>query len=364
VSGDPDIVAFASKFDTGETGLVVLNYSDVPKDFSLNFAQQSTYDIVYRYEVYADNIDEGNTKFYVNGQTSTTTGGGPDNLDIVLPYQATFQNNNIFTAHAYSINFITIGKLPITEIISQPSTVTVCLNESASFTVTAKGQNIHYQWQKNGVDLQGETTRILNILQVTPAETGDYTCVISGDFGTETSQVATLEILANTSIISQPANQTATQGDSVTFSVTAQGSNLTYQWQKDGQDISGANSNTLIINNVQTADEGQYQVVIQGDCGQVSSQTVNLHLVSDIAELQKAGIKIYPNPSSGSFFISLRELNPKNQITIYNLKGQLLLSVYLTAKQQQIDISRFAQGVYLLRLQKDKSIYNIKIMKE
>jgi len=364
VSGDPDIVAFASKFDTGETGLIVLNYSDVPKVFSLDFTQQSTYDIIYRYEIYADNIDEGNTKFYVNGQTSTTTGGGPVDLDAVLPYQAAFQNNNVFTAHAYSINFITIGKLPVTEIISQPSTVAVCLNQSASFNVTAKGQNIHYQWQKNAVDLQGETTSTLNISQVTPAEAGDYTCVIFGDFGTETTQVATLEILAETSIINQPADQTAGLGDSVTFSVTAQGSNLTYQWQKDGQDISGANSNTLIINNVQTTDEGQYQVVIQGDCGQVSSQTVHLHLVSDIAELQKAGIQIYPNPSSGKFFISLRELARNDKITIYNMKGESLLNIRLTNNKQGIDIRHFAQGVYMLRLQNDKSIYNIKIVKE
>ena len=62
-----------------------------------------------------------------------------------------------------------------------------------------------------------------------------------------------------------------------TFSVTATGTNLTYRWRKgginlsDGGNISGVTTATLTINNVATADEGSYDVVITGLCSNATS---------------------------------------------------------------------------------------------
>ena len=56
------------------------------------------------------------------------------------------------------------------------------------------------------------------------------------------------------------------------FSVTATGTGLTYQWRKDGVNlsntpaISGVYTSTLTINNIQTANEGTYDVVVSGTC--------------------------------------------------------------------------------------------------
>jgi len=44
-------------------------------------------------------------------------------------------------------------------------------------------------------------------------------------------------------ITSQPVSQNVTAGEAATFAVAASGTGpLTYQWQKNGADISGANS--------------------------------------------------------------------------------------------------------------------------
>ncbi len=75
---------------------------------------------------------------------------------------------------------------------------------------------------------------------------------------------------------------TQCEGTTATFSVTATGTNLMYQWRKgavnliNGGDISGATSATLTIANIETADEGLYYVVITGKCSSEISTSVQL----------------------------------------------------------------------------------------
>ena len=107
VSGSDDIRAYASKFSSGEIGIVAINFSDQDKD--IVFENIADYDTVYWYSVNADNINAGNTKFYVNGQTSTTTGGGPVNLDNVPVNCAEISSNNNFTLPKYSANYIVLS---------------------------------------------------------------------------------------------------------------------------------------------------------------------------------------------------------------------------------------------------------------
>ena len=68
----------------------------------------------------------------------------------------------------------------------------------------------------------------------------------------------------------QPANQTVTAGATATFSVTATGSGLTYQWRRNGTNISGATSSsyTTPATTVSggSANNGDlYSVVVTGD---------------------------------------------------------------------------------------------------
>jgi hypothetical protein len=61
----------------------------------------------------------------------------------------------------------------------------------------------------------------------------------------------------------QPQSQTVTAGQSVTFSVTATGTApLSYQWYIGSTAISGANSSSYSISNVQAANAGTYTVTV------------------------------------------------------------------------------------------------------
>jgi hypothetical protein len=62
------------------------------------------------------------------------------------------------------------------------------------------------------------------------------------------------------------------------FSVTATGTGLTYQWQKGGVNIAGATSSTYTINNIATTDAGNYTVIVSGvsPCPPVTSSVATL----------------------------------------------------------------------------------------
>jgi hypothetical protein len=77
-------------------------------------------------------------------------------------------------------------------------------------------------------------------------------------------------------ITTQPAAVTSCAGTAVNFSVTATGTNLTYQWRKGTTNISGATSSTYSIAAAVAGDAGDYNVVISNGCGTVTSGNATL----------------------------------------------------------------------------------------
>lgn len=85
-----------------------------------------------------------------------------------------------------------------------------------------------------------------------------------------------------TTISVQPADTSVCQDQDATFTVTGNGTGLTYQWYKDstpltdGGDISGATTSTLKIATATTSDGGRYKVIINGACGSATSNAAVL----------------------------------------------------------------------------------------
>jgi hypothetical protein len=82
-------------------------------------------------------------------------------------------------------------------------------------------------------------------------------------------------------ITTQPASQTVTAGSNVTFAVAASGMPTpTYQWQKDGANISGATGATLTLSSVTTADAATYSAVATNSAGSATSNGAMLTVTS------------------------------------------------------------------------------------
>jgi hypothetical protein len=105
-----------------------------------------------------------------------------------------------------------------------------------------------------------------------------YSRPVDGDGnGTVVADIGAVELIPNIIVSIPPTNQTATSGTDATFSVTATGNNLSYQWFFNGNVITGANSSTLDIANINRASAGSYFVVISNSTFAVTSSVVQLH---------------------------------------------------------------------------------------
>lgn len=77
-------------------------------------------------------------------------------------------------------------------------------------------------------------------------------------------------------ITAQPVSRTVSAGGSASFSVTAAGGILSYQWYFNGAALSGATGADLTVSSAQSANAGAYHVVVSNFYGTVTSSTVQL----------------------------------------------------------------------------------------
>jgi len=81
------------------------------------------------------------------------------------------------------------ASLPV--ITTQPLSQTVVEGQSASFAVTASGSApLDYQWQKDGVDITGETSASYTLASAQTGQAGAYTVVVSNTAGSVTNTPA------------------------------------------------------------------------------------------------------------------------------------------------------------------------------
>ena len=65
-------------------------------------------------------------------------------------------------------------------VASAPVSLTNCPGTSASFSVSATGTGLSYQWYKDGNALAGQTGQQPDLANVSAADAGTYSVVVSG----------------------------------------------------------------------------------------------------------------------------------------------------------------------------------------
>lgn len=87
-------------------------------------------------------------------------------------------------------------------------------------------------------------------------------------------------IAACVALAGSAAAQTVVQvGQQVTISVTADGTQpFTYQWMKNGTNITGATNQTLVFTSASLADSGTYTVSVSNSAGAATSSPANLQV--------------------------------------------------------------------------------------
>ena len=164
----------------------------------------------------------------------------------------------------------------------QPQSRMVTVKHDAAFDVTAAGAGpLFYQWRFNGTNLPGATATNLVLTNIQPMQAGDYTVVVSNALETLTSSPASLRVVVEPVVTTQPQNQIVSVGGSASLRITANSLGpLTYQWTLNGTNIPAAIAPVFTVNEARATNAGNYAVILSNAAGSVTSSNAVLTVVA------------------------------------------------------------------------------------
>jgi uncharacterized repeat protein (TIGR03803 family) len=255
-----------------------------------------------------------NTSLWLNASVSNGTllAGGPP-TDVLLSvssaasslvagnYTTTLLFTNVAEQTVQRRKF-TLAVVTPPIITAQPVNQAVFEGTTVTFSVTtATNALLYYQWRRDGgtgptnltaqANISGAATTALTVTNVSPANAGVYSVIVTNAAGVALSSNAFLTIIPWRPVIAvQPTNRTVLAGETAIFAAGVNGSKpLYYRWQRSGTNlsdaanISGATTSVLTIANVSSADAATYAVVVTNASGSITSAGATLAIISSNA---------------------------------------------------------------------------------
>jgi len=169
-----------------------------------------------------------------------------------------------------------VGNVPVLpQITTQPISINLAEGETLTLTITAINTT-SYIWQKDGENIPFATTTTYTKTNVSQQDAGAYRCIAINSSGADTSLVANVTIAIPLPMITtHPEDESIIEGNNITLYVNAINT-TNYQWQKDGENITGATSNIYTKTNVQLEDAGSYRCIAMNSSGSDTSNIANV----------------------------------------------------------------------------------------
>ena len=254
-----------------------------PKSLAVGTGGQATFTVVADGDDLAYQWFRGSTP--VAGATEATLNVSDVTSAQTGSYTVRVSNGSGSVTSAPATLSLASANAPV--ITAQPQPVTAPLGRRATFGVTAKGDNLRYQWQKDGVAISGATDAVYAIPSVATADAGIYRAIVSNANGSTTSAEAGLTVVEAPSITTQPVSQAVFLNGSATFTVVARGTNLRYQWAMGNVNIPGATGPSYSVPRASLASAGVYSVLVTNSGGVLRSASATL-TVYDIPSITTA----------------------------------------------------------------------------
>lgn len=199
-------------------------------------------------------------------------------------YYAIVSNQDNLTARSSAAELSVRGPVSVTV---QPSDISLYAGQGGELVIGTSGDGpISFTWQKwtgsGWQNLGAPSANTLRFNDVTAAVAGRYRCVVGNSVSSAASQSATVTVLESVRITRSPSSRTAEAGDSVSFSLSAEGDNLQYEWTKDGQVIPGTGT-SLSFASVRELDEGNYGCRVYNAGGSARCDSFSLTVQSPVA---------------------------------------------------------------------------------
>jgi hypothetical protein len=162
-----------------------------------------------------------------------------------------------------------ISILPIPLITTNPPPLdTACIGGPKTFSIGVQSDEnfLTFQWSRNNTPIPGATSKTYTINSVNANSAGSYTCAVNG-CSQAISTIAQLVVAEQTAITLQPIAVNGCKNTTAQLTIAANGTNLIYQWNKNGNPIPNSNRTSLNFSSLQPDDAGTYTCVVTGYCG-------------------------------------------------------------------------------------------------
>jgi hypothetical protein len=274
-----------------------------------------------------------------------------DTTSVISPtplYDVTYHVTGIDTlsgCSSISSQAITVNPTPNLVIYASPPVI--CAGDPAY--LTASGSAISYTWNTNAPG---------SFLTVNPGSTTTYTVFGENMYNCigQAVQVVSVNPLPNVTATADRAE--LCKGESV--NLTAGGA-TNYQWSSVSSYLQG--QQVSVSPNTGTT----YTLNGTNSNGCSKTTTVSVDVLECVGLNQivgnLTGVRVYPNPNTGIFTIELNNEVNKN-IEVIDITGRVVASVTSKDEEIKIDISRFAAGIYYVRIQSDDAVETMKILKQ
>ena len=192
-------------------------------------------------------------------------------------------------------------------VAAQPVDQTVEKGGSTVFTVAAIGAApFTYQWQHDGVDINGATGETLAIDSVDATNDGDYSVIVQNTHGAVASEAATLNVLLPLEITVQPSDTHVAIEGTLNMSVVVSGTGpYAYQWYYGSEKITGETAAELEIGGMARENSGSYYVKVSNSIAAVSSRDVEVIVDEPISiNIQPVAAEILVGESATMFALA------------------------------------------------------------
>ncbi|MBU3678949.1 MAG: choice-of-anchor D domain-containing protein [Candidatus Kapabacteria bacterium] len=171
-------------------------------------------------------------------------------------------------------------------ITQEPTNLDVCPGSNGNtLRVSATGQNLVYQWIKDGKPVANGFNSTLTLDNYDYSMNGQYYCQVSSNIPNPNNCVISVQSrTVRVSGFRPPTVKTQPQksidacvGTSTSATAEFNGTGLSFEWYQDGKLLPNSNTNVLALANITPAAAGKYVVVATGTCGlKTASDTVTV----------------------------------------------------------------------------------------
>ena len=222
--------------------------------------------LTYQWQFNSNNIT-GATNTILNLANCQSTNGGFYRLVASNANGSTASTNALLTLRADA------------RITQNPQPVSADASDTTNFSVAyASLYPVSFQWLFNNVAIPGATNNPLVIAPVYTTNAGNYSVIVSNQFGGMTSAAALLTVNSTLRFKSQPpTNVFVPLGSATNLSAVVAGNPpLSFQWYLNGAAVAGANSSSFPFNSFSRTNVGAYALVATNLSGAITSQVAKV----------------------------------------------------------------------------------------